>query len=347
MRTIHSFVACLLVISQISASAVFGDDLTLENVTPTTENRKDEPLAENFSMAAATRFLDQSSLEWTKTEKCFTCHTNYAYLMSRPSVSSEGVAHRQIRTALEEMVEQRWTNEGPRWDAEVVMSAAVLAMNDADTSDKLHPATRKALDRMWSVQRSDGGFDWLKCGWPPMESDDDFGIAIAALAVGSAPENYSASDQATQGIVKLREYLKNNPPPTLHHQAMLLWAQSKGVSLLSEQDKADCIGKILKLQNADGGWTLARFGDWKRTDTNEQDTVSSDGYATGFAIVVLRSAQVSSSDENIQRAVGWLKKNQRASGRWFTRSLNQDSMHYITHAGTAFAVMALASCGEK
>jgi hypothetical protein len=41
--------------------------------------------------------------------------------------------------------------------------------------------------------------------------------------------------------------------------------------------------------------------------------------------------------------IAWLKANQRASGRWFTRSLKKDSRHFITHAGTAFAVMALVS----
>jgi squalene-hopene/tetraprenyl-beta-curcumene cyclase len=45
--------------------------------------------------------------------------------------------------------------------------------------------------------------------------------------------------------------------------------------------------------------------------------------------------------------VDWLKSHQRESGRWFTRSLHQDSMHYITHAGTAMAVMALAACDDK
>ena len=33
-------------------------------------------------------------------------------------------------------------------------------------------------------------------------------------------------------------------------------------------------------------------------------------------------------------------------GRWFTRSLNRDNKHYLSHVGTAFAVMALAECGK-
>ncbi len=102
--------------------------------------------------------------------------------------------HQEVRLELERMVEERWVKSGPRWDAEVVMSAAVLAVHDAGTTGKLHATTRKALDRMWTVQREDGGFSWLKCGWPPMESDDDFGIAMAALAVAAAPEDYVHSE---------------------------------------------------------------------------------------------------------------------------------------------------------
>ena len=48
-------------------------------------NRKDEPLAKNFSVERATRFLDNAALAWQNEKKCFTCHTNYAYLYARPA----------------------------------------------------------------------------------------------------------------------------------------------------------------------------------------------------------------------------------------------------------------------
>ena len=44
--------------------------------------------------------------------------------------------------------------------------------------------------------------------------------------------------------------------------------------------------------------------------------------------------------------VAWLKTNQRTSGRWFTRSLNTDKNHFITHAGTAYALAAMRACEE-
>ena len=113
------------------------------------------------------------------------------------------------------------------------MTAAVLALNDQATTGKLHPATQKALKRMWTVQREDGGFEWLKCGWSPMESDDDYGVAIGLIAAYAAPNNYVTSEAGRQGTQRLRDYITQNPPPTLHHTAMLLWADSYNVSPVS------------------------------------------------------------------------------------------------------------------
>ena len=73
----------------------------------------------------------------------------------------------------------------------------------------------------------------------------------------------------------------------------------------------------------------------------------SDGYATGLLLYVLRQTGMPATDEPIRRGVAWLKSNQRESGRWFTRSLNNDKAHYVTNAGTAFAVLALEACGVK
>jgi squalene-hopene/tetraprenyl-beta-curcumene cyclase len=63
-------------------------------------------------------------------------------------------------------------------------------------------------------------------------------------------------------------------------------------------------------------------------------------------IYVLRQAGVPALDPRIQKGIQWLKTHQRASGRWFTRSLWRDRRHYITHAGTAYAILALAACNE-
>ena len=101
----------------------------------------------------------------------------------------------------------------PIRDGEIVATAAALAFNDAAGLGKLHPLTRAALDRMWTVQRPDGGFNWYDCNLPPMEDDDYYGTALAATAVGHAPGDYKSTDAAKIGIEKLRGYLRARPPP--------------------------------------------------------------------------------------------------------------------------------------
>lgn len=327
-----------------SATATLAaEELTLENAPAPTANDAGEAIAATFSLERATHFLDAASLNWTKSRKCFTCHTNYSYLMARPAIG-DAKAHQQVRNALEQMVETTWPETGPRWDAEVVMAAATLAINDAKTTGKLHPTTRKALDRIWTVQKDDGGFRWLTCGWPPMESDDHYGATIALIGVGMAPDDYAKTPQAQKGIAGLTKYLANNPAPTIHHEAMVLWASQYVDGLLNDQQKQQTIARILQKQQADGGWALASLGDWKRADKKEQDTKTSDGYATGFLIFVMRQSGVPADHEAVERGVQWLKTNQRESGRWHTRSLNRDNKHFISHAGTAFAILALSAC---
>jgi squalene-hopene/tetraprenyl-beta-curcumene cyclase len=326
--------------------AVAGDAITLENVTAPEPNRADEPLSAEFSLEKAAAFMDSAALTWQKERKCFTCHTNFAYLYARPAISADVTAHQEVRRFAEELVSERWATEGPRWDAEVVAAAAALAFNDRATTGKLHDRTRTALDRMWTVQKPDGGWSWLKCDWPPMESDDHYGVTLAAIAAGVAPDGYAQSEAARKGLDGIRHWLDANPPPTLHHKGMLLWANSAVPGLIDDQSRAAFIAELKGLQRPDGGWALASLGDWARGDEKDQDRETSDGYGSGFVVYVLRQSGEPSDSESIQRGVHWLKSNQRESGRWFTRSLFKDNHHFISHAGTAMAVMAIRSCSE-
>ncbi|HXG13106.1 MAG TPA: prenyltransferase/squalene oxidase repeat-containing protein [Gemmataceae bacterium] len=313
-----------------------------------TPNLPDEPLAKELSLAKAAAFLDQTSLAWTQQRKCGTCHTNYPYLLARPLLGGDTAALTEVRRFFEHRI-AHWDSgnkeDKPRWDTEVVATAATLALMDARTTGKLHPLTRQALDRMWTLQQPNGAWNWIKCNWPPMEHDDYFGAVYAALGVGHAPDGYAQTDKAKQGLEKLRRYFKINPPPSLHHKAMLLWASLKVDGLMTDRLREATIKELLALQRPDGGWSLPSLGDWTGYDERPNDkTAPSDGYATGLVIYVLRQAGVPAAHEPIQQGVAWLRANQRESGRWFTRSLNTDRYHFITHAATAYAVLALKAC---
>jgi len=342
----------LLALSLVAVTARLSAEepsrITLENVEKPPEISAEEPLRSQFSPALAARYLDSSSLHWQKQRKCGTCHTNFAYLMARPALKSVSPPSLEVRKFFESMVEERWEKQGPRWDAEVVVAASLLAMNDRLTTGKLSPVTRKAFARMWKLQRKDGGWDWLECGWPPMESDAHYGATLAALGVGMAPGDYASSEEGKAGAEGIRRYLRKNSPPSLHHRAMLLWASTRLDGLMEKKARAAVIEELFSLQRPDGGWAMASLIEgWdghKRKDGSRQELEKSDGYGTGFVTYIARQGGVPATDARLRKAISWLKTNQRESGRWFTRSPTKDSKHFISNAGTAFAVMAIEAC---
>lgn len=312
-------------------------------------NSDEEPIGA-FSIDRGLRFLDAVSVHWTRERKCGSCHTNYAHMMAG-SLYRESPQLLEVRSFFERRAEG-WVipdkASKPIAEGEIVATATALALYDAAATGKLQPTTRSALDRIWTIQRPDGGWNWFDCDLPPQEDDDYYGTVFAAIGVGHAPDQYKKTDAARRGLDRLRAYLRATPAPNLHHRAMLLWASTGVDGLMDEPDRERTIADLLAKQRPDGGWSLTSLGKWERRDgtTNPEDAPS-DGYGTGFVAYVLRQSGMASDAEPIRRAVAWIKSNQRDSGRWFTRSPSLDHAHYLTHAGTGFVLMALAACGEK
>ena len=210
-----------------------------------------------------------TALTWQRDNKCFACHSNYAYLETRPLVSWKTPVHDELRTKLEELA------ANPRQVRfrvmEGVMAACVLAQNDALTTGKLHPVTRQALDTMWTLQRDDGGFDWEKSQQPPSEIDDHFGATMAVIGVGVAPDGYAATPAAQAGLDKIRQYLMNTPPVNLHQRSMLLLGSLHVDGILTEAERKDVVDDLFAVQKQDGGWGLVSLGNWKRHDGKPDD----------------------------------------------------------------------------
>lgn len=366
--------AAALILSPLASA---GEPLTLESVPAPPALAADEPLSGAFSLKLASQSLDTTALHWQKTRKCAACHTLPPYLMARPYLAAVLPEPPEVRRFFETIVGQSLEGE-PALPKEavtavVIQTAAALAFHDRATTGKLHPRTRQQLDRMWTLQREDGGWEWPFRDTPPIKSDEHFGVVLAALAASAAPENYSASEPARKGLAGIRKFLAAHPPRSLHQKAMLLWGAAQVTEFISAADKAQAIKELIASQRPDGGWSLASLtenpGDSDRqTDEGRQaraaeghgrdflvyvgrekvykSSLASDGYATGFALYVLRQAGVPADDPRIRRGVTWLKEHQRASGRWFTPSQSWHTQHYISNAGTAYAILALHACGE-
>ena len=226
----------------LASSGLAGDEPP--DLPKPAATKADEPLAKKLSLAKGAEFLDRAAVQWAKAQGCASCHTSYPFLMARPLLGDpKAPALVWMREYLERRV-AGWDrgkkgaglpDEEDEAVTEIVATAATLAFDDA-RGGKLNPLTRQALDRMWTVQRKDGSWDWNKHKLPPQELDEYYGVVYAALGVGYAPEGYAKSEAAKDGVARLKTYLKENRPPNLHHQTWLLWASLKLDGLMTADE---------------------------------------------------------------------------------------------------------------
>ncbi|MBL8811596.1 MAG: hypothetical protein JNM43_15610 [Planctomycetaceae bacterium] len=327
----------------------------------------DEKTRSELSIQAAAEYLENGSVAWNGQRKCVSCHTNGTYMTIRPALTkSLGAPGEATRTFFLEQLTKLSAepNEKLREStrpAQVIYIAAGLAEWDAAITGKLSDETDKALKLMFAIQESNGTWGSLNC-WPPFESDAYHEATVAAMAAAAAPgwleKVASSSDlkETAAAVERLKTYLRTQAPLHDYSRVLLLWTASRMPDLLTEDQKKELIATVQKHQKADGSWSIRSFaapeawGGGNRADKLKAEPEFADppgdGHMTGLAIIVLRSSGVPASDEKIQSGIRWLKANQRESGRWWTRSLNTDSWHFITYSGTAYPLLALQMCDD-
>ena len=341
-----------------------------------------------WDQKAAAAYLDQRAGWWMGWQRaardhdtfCVSCHTAVPYAMSRPSLRTAlgepGLSANEQK--LIDNVTKRvrlWKEVAPFYtDAdrgayksvesrgtESVLNALILASHDAskDTlNGHLGDDTRAAFENMWAEQQTigeqKGAWLWLRFKNEPWEADDSdfYGAALAALAVGTAPENYRAKPEIQNNLKMLSEYLNRAyAAQTLSNRAVLLWASAKVPGLIETNRQKAIINELLGKQQPDGGWSLTSMaGDWKRHDGTAQEVLS-DGYATGLITFALQQAGIPRENAQLKRGLAWLTANQnRKEGFWLAYSLNNNEEHHISpdtarfmkDAATAYAVLALS-----
>ncbi len=299
-------------------------------------------LCADWSPRLAADYLDGRQKEWfqwktaqTSGGPCVSCHTGVTYLIARPELRRK-LGETQP-TAYETGLLQTLRSPG--------FGGAFLKEPLADQTagvQTIHSALflkeEAALDHLWSLQIREGAdkgaWKWFHLNLDPWEMPEStfYGATLAAMAVHRASDEHKAKHR--EPIAMLADYLKREKASQpLHNRLMLLWAMPEII------DKKALIQEALKLQQADGGWSIESLGPWKR----ESRSKGSDAYATAFAAYVLEK-----SGHRSREAINWLKTHQnREYGFWASESMNKeypaDSMmaKFMQDAATGFAVLAL------
>ena len=345
----------------------------------TTHAQSDGPGAWDRQAAAA--YLDQRVDWWSGWETaarergtfCVSCHTTAPYGLARPMLRPAAGASEATRPerALLDSVSTRvahWTEVGPfyadeRYGApktsqsrgtEAILNALVLARQD-ERIGTLSDRTLRAFDNLWALQRAsgvdEGAWPWLHFNLAPWETDEGpyHGAALAAVAVGLAPDDYRDRPDIGDNVARLGDYLRrglDDQPP--FNRVMALWASGALPDLLADAPRRKIIGEIAGLQQEDGGWSLSSLGAWERRDGTPVGTAS-DGYATGLVTLALQRAGLARDHAAVAGGLDWLAGNQDPDGSWPASSLNRehdpgsDRGRFMSDAATAYAVLALTA----
>jgi len=335
----------------------------------------DEPRVTQFgaeSVKAAVKYLEDGATCWVREKSCVNCHTTGPYLSERPALIA------QLGKPSEEIVAD-FTEFVPKEVKEVKVTATKsgykhmpgaftavwrslgLAEWDKHVTGKTSEHTDRSIRDMFERQAANGGFvSHGEVEIPHITTN--FELSLQAMRAITAAPGWLAGlkdEKLVTKVEKLKTWLLTAEPKNDWDRVLSLQLAYYQPELVSA-DKRDAALKLLSSkQHADGGWSTRDFSALKDWHFEVSETVQklitslpdaakpeSDAYMTALAVVLMRQSSVPVKEERIQKAIAWLKQEQRVSGRWWMHSLYRGNYHYITYIATCQALKALALCDE-
>ncbi len=188
------------------------------------------------------------------------------------------------------------------------------------------------------TQKEDGRF-YTSETRPPLEDSPATSVTIAAYYLQEFATDAQASS-ADDSVERAKRWLFDAKPERQEDMNARLW----GMTLLdaSKEQIAAARNAVLDSQRDDGGWA-------------HLPNMSSDSYATGQALWMLREAGLGADDTVYQRGVRFLLDTQQKDGSWLIKTRSDPIQTYyesgfphgkdqfISISGTSWAVAALAA----
>ena len=262
-------------------------------------------------------FLEKDAVLWKSQGKCATCHHGAMTVWTFNEAKQRGYPVKaELLADLAKWSKVRFLGpdlEKPRGKEpgyNVVSLAVIFLALTAEAvphQESLAPEDlRRIAEYLPRYQEVNGSWEmaplWAGSPAPPVMDSHETWTLFASLAlsqfVTADPNTPSA---ARESLKKAAEWLsQTKPADTTQSAALRLLVEARGGT---SSELPPMIDRLLRRQNADGGWGQVR-------------NLPSDAYATGQALYALSLAGMTRERREIQAAVRFLVDAQKADGSW-------------------------------
>jgi ankyrin repeat protein len=264
------------------------------------------------AIARSVPLLQKSDSIFLQKSGCVSCHNNTLTAMAVDAVKSRGlpvdeqVASDQVKriaTYLESWRERAVQGVGIPGDSDTI-SYILAGLADAK---HIPDVATDAMARFLKGQQHPDGAWRIFAHRPPIESSDIQVTAVSLKALRHyAPQARRIEYQAA--VSRASSWLiKADPRSNEDRVFQLLGLHWAGMNSTTNILRRGVRG-LLAQQRSDGGWS-------------QLDSLESDAYATGQALVALRQAGgLRATDPAYRRGIAFLLKTQMKDGSWYVRS---------------------------
>ena len=292
--------------------------------------------------------LQDVSVSFVKQTGCVSCHHNSLVSMAVAAARANGYAvneateqqHLSIIGTYLESWRERTVQNIPIAGAADTISYLLLGL----AAGNYPPDAATDAQAIWLKRRQMADGHWrINTNRPPIESNDIQVTAVSMRALQKFAPRPLGAEYAT-AIDRAREWLTGAPAKSTEERAFRLLGLSWAHAPVDVLKRAAV--DLVATQQRDGGWA-------------QLDTMASDAYATGEALVALRESHAAApADRAYRKGIEFLLRTQIDDGSWivetravpiqayfesgFPYGVNQ----WISAAATAWATTALASPGD-
>lgn len=256
--------------------------------------------------------IETASAGSARERKCFTCHNQALAVLVLNEARQRGfkidqsIFQLQVDHTTEHLkrgLENYRAGKGQGGGPDTASYALWTLELAGQKSDEVTTAVTGYL-----LERDKGRAHWTRNSTRPPSMSSDTNTNYFVIRALQTFGSKSQHPEITARIAKSRQWLLDLKPASTEERVF----QLRCLQTLSVDDSIQqtSINALLKLQNADGGWS-------------QLPEMQSDAYATGTVLVaLLRSHLIDADEPAIRKGIQYLVDTQQADGSW----------HVISHA---------------